>query len=172
MKTWPLIISILVILAVLGSPVLAISKSDLISSYQGQSIQTPIQSPASLLEAHKAFRNIWPPFFPVTPAEDDPVCGNCDNRTSFQKAKPYIDPTHIPTPTPIPSPENGTPSSYIPGSIKESAETYNPPPSFGEAKDLLLQIYIDQIIPCDRSDPAYPFCLPLKCCGTIKGQIK
>jgi len=34
MKTWPFIISILVILAVLSSPVLAISKSDLISQYQ------------------------------------------------------------------------------------------------------------------------------------------
>jgi hypothetical protein len=45
MKTWPLTISILVILVVVGSPVLAISKSDLISSYKGQSIPTPMPTP-------------------------------------------------------------------------------------------------------------------------------
>jgi hypothetical protein len=34
MKTWPLIISIVVILTIVSSPALAISKSDLISQYR------------------------------------------------------------------------------------------------------------------------------------------
>jgi hypothetical protein len=52
MKTWVLFIGIIVFLAVLGTPALAISKSDLIASYKGQSIPTssPTQSPASTCE--------------------------------------------------------------------------------------------------------------------------
>jgi len=40
MKTWALLIGIIVFLAVLSTPVLAISKSALISSYKGQSVPT------------------------------------------------------------------------------------------------------------------------------------
>jgi len=50
MKTWPLIIGIIVILVVVGSPALAISKSDLISYYKGQSVPmtpTPTSTPTS-----------------------------------------------------------------------------------------------------------------------------
>jgi hypothetical protein len=52
MKTWLCVIGIFVILAVLGTPALAISKSDLIASYKGQSVPTssPTQSPASWCE--------------------------------------------------------------------------------------------------------------------------
>jgi hypothetical protein len=52
MKAWPCVIGIFVILAVLGTPALAISKSELIASYKGQSIPTssPTQSPASTCE--------------------------------------------------------------------------------------------------------------------------
>jgi hypothetical protein len=50
MRTWPLIISIVVILAIVCSPVLAISKSDLIAYYKGQSspampVPTPTATP-------------------------------------------------------------------------------------------------------------------------------
>ena len=45
MKPWPLLIGIIVILALICSPVLAISKSDLISSYKGQFIPTPMPTP-------------------------------------------------------------------------------------------------------------------------------
>jgi hypothetical protein len=40
MKPWPLLIGIIVILAFMSSPALAISKSDLISFYKGQSVPT------------------------------------------------------------------------------------------------------------------------------------
>jgi hypothetical protein len=38
MKAWPILIAIIVILAVICSPVVAISRSDLISQYKGQSV--------------------------------------------------------------------------------------------------------------------------------------
>jgi hypothetical protein len=40
MKPWPVVISIVVILAIVCSPALAISKADLIASYKGQSSPT------------------------------------------------------------------------------------------------------------------------------------
>ncbi len=40
MKTWPLFVSIVIILAIVCSPALAISKADLISQYKGQSAPT------------------------------------------------------------------------------------------------------------------------------------
>jgi hypothetical protein len=46
MKTWTVIIGIVVILAIVCSPALAISKADLIASYKGQSAPTiPIVVP-------------------------------------------------------------------------------------------------------------------------------
>jgi hypothetical protein len=53
MKNWPLFVSIVVILALVCSPVLAISKADLISQYKGQSspamlIPTPAVTPTPI----------------------------------------------------------------------------------------------------------------------------
>jgi hypothetical protein len=74
MKTWPLIISIVIILAIVYSPALAISKADLIASYKGQS--APTVTPPS-----------WLPILNVTP----------DDRSQWWRpTKPM--PTTTPTP--------------------------------------------------------------------------
>ena len=79
MKTWPLIIGILVILALLCSPVLAISKSDLISQYQkgAYSGQTP---PTSIPTSHTPSwyitptpTPVWGPIIPVPTPVSTPI---------------------------------------------------------------------------------------------------
>jgi hypothetical protein len=75
MKMWPFIIGMVVILAIIGSPALAISKSDLISSYKGQSSPTPNPTPTPT------------PIYETTVFDDTPIrYGPPPRPTPFEEA--------------------------------------------------------------------------------------
>jgi hypothetical protein len=84
MKTWHLFVSIVVILALVCSPGLAISKADLISQYKGQSsptIRTPIPTPTPAPLTPYIY--VVHPWFPAPPApmsqaDLDDLLARCD----------------------------------------------------------------------------------------------
>jgi len=106
MKSWPFLISIFVIFVILAfvcSPVLAISKSDLISSYKGQSIPTPTPTPS--------LEELISQYVPDTQFENwiiDCACENCTSGTPPVWIKGY-------SPLPIVSPY--TPSWATPDTV-------------------------------------------------------
>ncbi len=127
MKAWPLLIGIIFILSFIYTPTFAISESELLSYYQQKTWEDTGHWEGP----------------PREDFEDFPPCGNCDNSTSFQKAKPYI-PTTTPTPQLpswfVPSPSSDTcfptniwpttptpipqlPSWFVPS---PSSDTYSP----------------------------------------------
>jgi hypothetical protein len=109
MKTWPLIISIVIILAIVCSPALAISKSDLIAQYMGQSppaILTPVPTPTSFA---------------------DNIPSTCpENLASCQSVKPYFGPVEIVDPLHLRIEWNV--SAFLPKLIKQNGLCYKSDP--------------------------------------------
>jgi hypothetical protein len=98
MKIWPLLIGIIVILAIVSSPVLAISKSDLISYYKGQS--APSQDKPNNSDTFSPII-VWPTTptpTPLLPSWFVP------SPLPWKNDSPSVKPTIIPTTTPTQSP--------------------------------------------------------------------
>jgi hypothetical protein len=109
MKTWPIIIGIIVILALLYSPTLAIiSKSDLISYYNQTN---PIRIPTPTPTQTPLIPSVWSTPTPVPssgkslfPSWFVPSCWEIPQKENTLFTRPSIYPTPTPTPSPVPNP--------------------------------------------------------------------
>ncbi len=99
MKTWPLVIGLIVVLAVVCSPALAISKSDLLFQYAHGYLPTPTPIPTP---------------FP-----------HYDPGTSYWPILPILDPTPTVSPTPVPTQAPPIWSSpVVPDSYSQSKSSF------------------------------------------------
>jgi hypothetical protein len=179
MKTWHLFVSIVVILTLVCSPVLAISKADLLASYEDSgytqsffpyqygpisvfingSIKQPTPTPTMSVEEAKEqhhYRDMYPAkpgdsFIILSPDLEDTWDDpiTCASCENWTPP-PGVEPHFMPSPPPTPLPQ-------IP---VWNQERWNP--AYDSALDALSRQLFNR-----------PF-LPLKCCGntSIKGQIK
>ena len=158
MKILPLLVGILLV-ALICSPVLAMSKSELIASYE-------------LAQDDDVFQSFFPSQYGTV---SELIKGSMmPTPTPTPDIGSWISPTPIPiTPTPEPPRENPTEqfSSSIEGSLKEDRIPTSTPTSFfayknHTAEDIALDVF--SLTFFNKPDR------PLKCCGniTIRGQIQ
>jgi hypothetical protein len=151
MKTRGVVIVIILILALLCSPALAISKSALISQYQTGQFWTPVPTPTPTGQVIP-FESpptpkipSWLPEWgipenanvdPTATHDDTPInCAPCENYTPPPGVEPYFGPVEIVDPLHLRIQWNV--SAFLPNLIKQNG-------------------------PCYKSDPASPFCRKYK----------